>query len=524
MLENLETCIVLRRPLIGIVFAVVFGMMVAAAGLFSFETLLFSAFFCIGLTGLLFRSSAAGIGVFSSVAFVAACRFMLAASPLSGAEINRIQAQLPLENVQMVGRVAGVPAYHAYRSGDFGIWVFSFDCEGMKIFDEWATYRGRIQVRVSDSRLDDTFRRGERIHFSGLLRPRNFPGSDPLELAVSAPSGWDVLAGPPRLSPILWGQQLRERAAQTLSNGIENHPDQLAVLEALLLGYRKAVPPEITQQFKRTGTLHIFAISGLHVGIVGLLITVVLKTMGVSRDRWGLWLLPLLLAYVMSTGMKSSALRALTMAAVYFLAPLFCRKPDVPTSIAFAAILLLFFQPLNMLSAGFIFSFTVVSFLVMAFAVVPRTWLFRGSGWRRALWAYVASLGVTTGAAFIASVPLTALFFGSFTTLSLVANLIVVPLTFCIVLSGWLSILVPVASDIFNHAALVFINGLLGTVGLLSDLPGTHGTVSPPPLTALLFWYSGWIYFFVQARTAPQRCTAFILVSLAIALTLLSMK
>ena len=523
MLENLETCIVLRRPLIGIALAVVFGMMVASAELFSLETLLFSAFFCMGLTGLLFRSRASGIGVFSSVALVAACRFMLAVSPLSGAEINRIQPQLPLENVQMVGRIAGAPAYHAYRSGDFGVWVFPFDCEGMKTLDEWATYRGRIQVRVSGSRLSDTFRRGERIRFSGLLHLRDFPGSPPLELTVSAPSGWDLLAGPSRFSPILWGQRLRERAAQSLSNGIEPHSAQLAVLKALLLGYRKAVPPEIIQQFKRTGTLHIFAISGLHVGIAGLLITVALKTMGIPRDRWGLWLLPLLLAYVMTTGMKSSALRALTMAAVYFLAPLFCRKPDVPTSIAFAVLLLLFFQPLNMLSAGFIFSFTVVGFLVMAFAVVPRKILFRGSGWRRALWGYVASLGVTTGAAFIASVPLTALFFGSFTTLSLVANLIVVPLTFCIVLSGWLSILLPVAADIFNHAALVFINGLLGTVGTLSRLPGTHGTVSPPPLTALLFWYSGWIYFFVQARTAPQRSTAFILIGLSIALTFLAM-
>jgi len=133
----------------------------------------------------------------------------------------------------------------------------------------------------------------------------------------------------------------------------------------------------------------------------------------------------------------------------------------------------------------------------------------------------VASLGITSLAALIGSVPVTALFFGSFAPISLVGNLIVVPLTFCIVLSGWLSILVPAASGIFNHAALVFINGLLGTTNVLAGLPGAHLHVPPPPLTALLFWYCGWIHLLVHARTARQRTASFVLVSLAIALALL---
>ena len=576
------TCTVLRRPLVGIALAVVVGMVSAATGLFSFGVLLLASLCCILLAGLFFRTKASGILVFFCVALVAACRFVLAASPLSEAEINRLQPQLPLEKVQLVGRVLDPPEYHAYRSGDLGVWVFPFGCEGMKFGSApstrnqaprtknqapsinrngktdgfagssagWEKYRGRIQVRVSGVLPEEAFRQGARIRFSGTLRKRDFPGGDPIELHVPADSSakknssfkypvssFETLSGPPPFSPVVWGQRLREAAAQTLSNGIETQPvlsaskgpvlssskesGQLAVYKALLLGYRKAIPPEIHQRFKRTGTLHIFAISGLHVGIVGLLITIVLKTIGIPRDRWALWLLPLLLAYVMATGMKSSALRALTMAAVYFLSPLFRRKPDVPVSIAFAAILLLFFNPREIFSAGFIFSFTVVSFIVMVYAVVPRGFVFHGEGWVRTVRAYVVSLGITSVAAFIGSVPLTALFFGSFTTLSLLANLIVVPLTFCIVLSGWLSILVPVASEIFNHAALVFINGLLGTVDALARLPGAHGYVPPPSLMALAFWYCGWIHLFVHARTARQRSTSFILVSFSIALTLL---
>ena len=690
----------LRRPLVGIALTAVSGMVIAATGLFSIGMLLFAALGCILLAGLLLRTRASVLLVFSSVALVSACRFMVSALPLSGEEINRLQPQLPMENVQLIGRVLDPPEYHAYRSGDLGVWVFPLECEGLKtaadllvarrlsgsslIVDRgntpesdgmhsisqspvgtnavppascglrsrqdgggkgvstgdwertatnlrllpdheeaplasgpnlgeihntpepngrcsnppstinpstnnlsgvspstinpstinqsgvppstinpstinqsgvspstinpstnnlsgfppstinpstinqpgtaWLTHRGRIQVRVTGAPPGDTYRQGGRFRFSGTLLKRGFPGGDPIELVAPASGGWEILSGPPRFSPLIWGQRLREGAARSLSNGIENHMGQLAVYKALLLGYRKAIPPEIHQQFKRTGTLHIFAISGLHVGIAGLLITVVLKTLGLPRDRWGLLLLPLLLGYVVATGMKSSALRALAMAAVYFLSPIFRRKPDVPVSIAFSAMLLLFFNPLEILSAGFIFSFTVVSFIVMLFATVPKEFIFRGAGWVRTVRAYVTSLGVTSIAASIASIPLTALFFGSFATVSLVGNLVVVPLTFCIVLSGWLSILVPATSGIFNYAALVFINGLLGTVGYLSSPPGAFLHVQPPPLTALLFWYSGWIHLFTHARTTRQRTASFVLIGLSIALTFLSAK
>jgi competence protein ComEC len=330
-----------------------------------------------------------------------------------------------------------------------------------------------------------------------------------------------VLASSLWLAPVTGGQRLRERASVSLSAGIENKPNQLGVFKALLLGYRKAIPPEIYAQFRRTGTLHIFAISGLHVGIVGLLIVAVLKAIGIPRGWWGVWLLPLLLFYVCSTGMKSSALRAWTMAAVYFLAPLFHRKPDVPNAVAFAAILLLWINPLNILSAGFIFSFCVVSFLVMVFSIIPRHIITGENLFFRPVRAYGASLLITSLAAFIASAPLAALFFGSFSPVSLVGNLIVVPLTFCIVLCGWLAIVMPAVAEVFNHAAVVFINGLLSTVGAFSEWPGAHWYVPPPPLLAVLFWYVGWIAIFTHARTRQERSHLLILVGLAVVLTMI---
>ncbi len=520
MINALETCIAPRRPLVGLALAVVLGMVAGATGLFSFGFLFFGALFFLFLAGLFYRTNIAIPSVFGAVVLVAACRFVAVSEPLSAAEMDRLLPQLPLSNVQLVGRVAGVPKFHAYGSGSRGSWTLHFDCTGANHSGHWENYRGRIQISISGGDSAKGFRQGERIHFSGELRRRDFPGGEPIELELPASRGWDVLDEPPHFSPVIWGQWLREIAAQTLSNGMKEYPAQLAVYKALLLGYRKAIPPETHQRFRRTGTLHIFAISGLHVGIVGMLIIAVLQTVGLPRDRWGHWLLPLLLAYVVATGMKSSALRAFTMAAVYFLSPLFRRKPDIPTSIAFAAILLLFINPLEIRSIGFIYSFTVVCFIVMVFSAVPQGFIFRGKGWRRAVRAYLLSLGVTSLAALIASIPLTALLFGTYSMVSLLANLVVVPLTFCIVLSGWLAILVPPASEIFNHAALVFINGQLSTVRVLGGLPGAYGFIPPPPLTAVLFWYAGWIALF----TARQRTTAFGLIVLALVTAFISTR
>ncbi len=511
-----ETGFVPFRPLVGIALCVAIGMALGAAGLFSAGVLLVAACGSLPLALALFRTKASRPAVLGCVVLVSAARFMVGAPTISDMEISRMLPQLPVRHVQLEGRIAATPDYHAYSSGSRGTWVFPLECEGIKEIDAWNRRRGRIQIRIAGTASDPDFLLGQRMRFSGDLRKRDYPGNEAIMLDVRPVDGWEMLEDAPRFSPIAMGQRLRGKGAQTLANGIESHPDQLAVYKALLLGYRKAVPPETYSRFTQTGTVHVFAISGLHVGMVGLFITIILKTLGVPRDKWGMWLLPLLLLYVCSTGMKSSALRAWTMAAVYFLAPLFRRKPDVPTAVAFAAILLLWLKPADILSAGFIFSFTVVAFLIMAFSAIPRHWVVGAKGWLHRARTYIASLAITSVAAFIASVPLAALFFGNFSPVSLFGNLIVVPLTFCVVLSGWLSMLIPPASEIFNHAAVVFINGLLGSVGLLAKLPGAHGSVSQPSLLALLFWYVGWVGLFTHVRTPSQRIRALGWVALSI--------
>ncbi|NNJ70881.1 MAG: hypothetical protein HKP10_06295 [Kiritimatiellales bacterium] len=475
--------------------------MIAASGLFTAGGLLFITFIFLVLSAVLLQSKWSTPCSLITVALVGACRLIIEDPTISGASIAQFNQIVPASNIGVAGYVSGTPEFRPYATGQRGAWSFPMKCSAIHVSNQWHHVRGEVDVHMVSQSSECAVRHGDRILLEGTLSKRTFPGKNALELRRV--QRCEVLPGAGRFSLISLGQSARETAARRLEEGIETMPIQLSVYKALVLGYRKEVPSGTMESFRRTGSLHIFAISGLHVGIVGLLLVIILKAMGIPRDWFGIWLLPLLFCYVMSTGMKSSALRALAMAAVFVLAPLFRRKPDIPSSVAFAAILLLLIKPMEILSAGFIYSFTVVAFIVMVFSVTPRS-LLQG-GWIR---TYCISLLITSMAATLASVPLTSLYFGMFSPIALVGNLIVVPLTLFIVLSGWLSILIPFTTVIFNHAAIAFINAMLVSVEWLDRLPGSSWAVDPPPLLAVVLWFGSLIYLFTHASSRRQRWIA----------------
>lgn len=492
-------------------------MVVTAAGLGTFYWLSILTLILLVSSFILGQTRFSTPLTFLVISTVSACAFLVASPDASMCSINRQKNELPQHEVNVTGRISGFPKFYTNHSNTRGTWEFPLHCEGIKTSTGWKKIRGEIDVRITGASPVQIVKYGQQVIVGGKLNKRIFPGGNPVELKHYSTDAIQVLSDASGISPIAWGRTWRDAASVRLAAGMENKVEQKAVLKALVLGYRESMPSDLIKQFRRTGTVHIFAISGLHVGIVGLLLVIALKTIGIPRDLFGLWLLPLLTIYVISTGMKSSALRALLMVGIFVLAPLFRRKPDIPSSVAIAAILLLLFQPLEIQSAGFIFSFMVVTFIVMVYANVPQK--LKQGGWVR---SYSTGLIITSVAANMASIPLSALYFGVFSPIALLGNLIVVPLTFCIVLTGWLSILTPFASSIFNHAAVVFINLLLSSVTWLDSLPGSSWQVNPPSLSSIILWYGSLIYLFTHATVQRQRRRAIWAAGCAVLLALLS--
>jgi ComEC/Rec2-related protein len=384
-------------------------------------------------------------------------------------------------------------------------------------FGQRWRWRGRLRVYPDPATPTDedtgrpSYGRRERFTLHVGTRDRDF---------LAEAEGWRSVA-----QTLFLG---RARAAEYLALGIEKRPRAVALLHALLLGRREGIHPQERARFVETGTWHIFAISGLHVGILVLLLVFVLRIAGISRQNWIFFLLPALAAYVWATGGRASALRAGLMAVVYFLAPRLRRRPDTLSALALAALLILVFAPAQLFDLGFVFSFVTVTGIILlyppfhacflrrlsraapAFARAPdapRTPADRLLGLIAAAGRHLAALAALSCSAWIASAPLSLYFFGRVSPVALLANLIVVPLVFLIVLAGSLSLtfglIHPLLAYVFNHINL----GLLAVLGrcltVLRAIPLGHlADWRIGPLWMAL-WYAFWLL--AAYRVDPKR-------------------
>lgn len=300
---------------------------------------------------------------------------------------------------------------------------------------------------------------------------------------------------------------LRQRCAENLSLGISDYPEHVGLLKALLLGYREDLPDTREESFVRTGTLHVFAISGLHVGILCTILVLMVRALGISQRTWVLVLAPVLLVYTVTTGLKASAVRACIMALAYWSSAWFFRKPDTPTALAIAAFCIVATAPSQIVAPGFIFSFTVICTILVFFRRLYPAFSSLGAsdpwsqpgpmghvrrGWHKVR-LYTLALAAMSIAAWVGSMPLTATYFNLCSPIALPANLVVIPGTFAVVFTGCLSLLSACFStwlcEVFNCANVVLLSLLLGCVDHLQNVPRAYDVVPSPPLGWTVAWY-----------------------------------
>ncbi|MDA0577127.1 MAG: ComEC/Rec2 family competence protein [Verrucomicrobia bacterium] len=305
-----------------------------------------------------------------------------------------------------------------------------------------------------------------------------------------------------------WCYKARIRAAAHVIAGIEDFPEEAGIQQALTLGYRQRLSDRVSELGATTGTLHIFAISGSHVAIVAGICVFLLRALRLPRGRWIIILGPVLIAYTLSTGAQASAIRACVMAILCFLAPAMGRKPDGASALACSAMLIVAWDPTQIVDVGFVLSFVVVAGLIGLyplflrlmqplsapdpFAIEPPT---GRVALVRAFGGAVVSLFALSLAAWLASVPLSAYYFERFTPISLLANLAVVPLAFLMVLCGCLSIVLGSAcgliAEIYNYASFALIRVFVTLTEWLSHVPLSNMVVPKPAVPWMLAYYGG---------------------------------
>lgn len=301
-------------------------------------------------------------------------------------------------------------------------------------------------------------------------------------------------------------QKSRAWMQATICRGLENSPDISGAINGMVLGLRHQTSEDIEEPFQQTGTLHLFAVAGLHVGIVARLLWILATMARVSRKWATLLIIPALLFYAAITGLHTASIRAAVMSAVLLAGFIVERKAFAFNSLAAAATLILCWNTNELFAVGFQLSFCVVGAILLlhepAFRflqrrLAPDPFLPRSlfSRRRRSLhgaltwFARAASLSF---AAWIGSLPLMLWYYHLVTIISLLANLVVVPMAFFVLASALLSLasapVCPWLSLVFNNANWALTKSILGAVHLFAQIPGGHFYVEHPhrPAAALL--------------------------------------
>ena len=242
--------------------------------------------------------------------------------------------------------------------------------------------------------------------------------------------------------------------------------DRYAVVAAMALGDRSALTKELKETYSKTGASHVLALSGLHLGIIYALLSML-----VVGRRWqmitqvatvlSIW------AFVFLTGMSASVVRSAVMLTVYALLALGHRQKMSVNTLAFTAIVMLLVTPKALFDVGFQMSFMAVFSILLFVPLFYRPFsaeylmTHRAVSW---LWGMVA----VSVAAQIGVAPLIAYYFGRFSCYFLLTNFIVIPAATIILYLALGTLLIPSLGVVL--ASMV---GLLNTTLLyIATIPG----------------------------------------------------
>lgn len=295
-------------------------------------------------------------------------------------------------------------------------------------------------------------------------------------------------------------QKSRLWLESVLCRGLEDAPEVRSFISGVTLGLERKTPEDIEEPFQKTGTLHLFAVSGLNVAIFAQLLAI-LAAMARLSKRWAtVLIIPALFFYAAITGLHVSSMRAAVMGAALLGGFFFERKVFLVNSLGAAAFVLFCWNTNELFSPGFQLSFVVVAVIVLAAdplfhifgrwsapdSFLPQTLLRGPRYWVHRCFQWIWRGASVSLAAWIGSVGLILWYFHLVTPISLLANLLVVPLAFFVLAIGLLSILsapvFPWLSVVFNNANWSLANLVLWIVQVFAQTPGGHFYVAHPHL------------------------------------------
>lgn len=467
------------------------------------------------LCGLILRKRLQIVYVFMLAALLVGVGWG-AVSPVSKPP-DGLQNLTQLDSVQITGTIEDYPeprgvltrfrfAVHGYRSGES--WVES---------DGALLVMAKPSARMIESRESPFFRYGDSLLLTGALAdPPVFEGFDWRERLAREGVHYVMLR--PEVELIGSGEasaalqllyRFRAEMAESLGRALAEPHASLA--QALLLGIRSGLPSELRDDLAQTGTTHLVAISGLHVGIlVGLVSIGSAAVLGRRRQLYIIVPLLFVWAYALLTGFSPPVARAAIMASLYLWAIFLGRQRSGLTALSAAAAAMVVIDP-NLLAE---LSFQL-SFLAMAGLLLLGPW-FRAAGLRLVarVWAPEGVMGgavkffveatAISLAAILATLPVVAINFHFLSPVGLPATLLVLPIlppalvsTFAVGVGGMIS---DAAGQVLSWSAWPWLTWMTGVIDAFARVPGLTVDAGPIAPYLSLVYYAFWLGLLRLAR------------------------
>jgi competence protein ComEC len=317
-----------------------------------------------------------------------------------------------------------------------------------KVNGHWQGTSGKIIAYFEKDSAARQLQAGGRIVFSSPLREVN-PPLNPNEFNYKAylalrkifytaylpRGGWGAARAESHTSLYAFAQQVRQDLLGVYrQSGLAQ--DEFAMVSALVLGYDDEIDEPLMTAYSHTGTLHVLSVSGLHVGVIYLMLGFLLSFM--DRKRALRWLkvviiLASLWFFVLLSGFSAPAVRAALMFTLILTGKTLFEHVQVTNIVFVSAFLSLCYNPYWLADAGFQLSYLAVLGILVLYPRIYNLFTFSSSFFEK-VWA-LCSVSI---AAQVATLPLTLYYFHQLPLLFLLTNLVLIPASTLVMYGGML--------------------------------------------------------------------------------------
>lgn len=316
-----------------------------------------------------------------------------------------------------------------------------------KIDDKWIDTKGKVLVYFEKDSSANQLQYGDVIMLKANYHNEVHPPQNPSEFNYKRYLSFHSVYHQSYLKSTDWKKttenkgniviryaiSLREQLLTIFKqNNISG--EEYAVISALILGYTDEIDAHLIGAYSSAGAMHILSVSGLHVGIIYVVLNAMLFFLNRNRSTRiikAIILILFLWGYAVLTGLSPAVLRSAAMLSFVVIGQSLNRNTNIYNTLATSVLVLLLFNPYLIMEVGFQLSYLAVLGIVLIHPAIYKHW--EAPNWLlRQIWGIIS----VSIAAQLATFPLALLYFHQFPNYFLVSNLLVIPLSTLIIYAG----------------------------------------------------------------------------------------